>query len=263
MSVAAQRTSGSGGAIGASEVCSVCGSDGPFVRSDRPTRESFECSACGASLRYRHQAEVLLLLFASRERTLADLVRSPRVRGLDVYEPGISGPFRRLFRQHPSYVNSYLWRGVEPGVSQEGVRCEDLQALTFPDGSFDLVVSSDIFEHVRDPWLAFREVFRVLRPGGVHVFTVPFAWPLPSTTVRRVDTSTSEDRHLLEPVFHGSPVDPEGSLVYTDFGLDLPERLRELGFRTSVHHGYRNNLTLASARPAERDGGVAPGVWGP
>ena len=54
----------------------------------------------------------------------------------------------------------------------------------------------------------------------------------------------------MPPVYHGSPVDPQGSLVYTDFGMDLPEQLRELGFETVTHHDYKNAVTFVSRRPA-------------
>jgi hypothetical protein len=106
---------------------------------------------------------------------------------------------------------------------------------------------------VRDPLAGFAEVHRVLRPGGSHVFTVPLAWPLPGTSTKRVDTSTEEDVHLLPPRYHGSPHDPQGSLVYTDFGMDLPEVLRGVGFATVVHHGYRNAVTFVATRPRPVD----------
>lgn len=230
--------------------CAICGRRSTFERSEAPIRETCRCRACGASLRYRHQAAVLLGLYGDRFDSLADLVEDASFRALDVYEPGLIGAFRALLGSLPGYTQSYYWPGILPGEVHDGVRCENLQALTFPDCAFDLLITSDVFEHVRDPWAAFREIFRVLRPGGRHVFTVPFQWPLPSTSVHRVDTSGPEDIHLMPPVYHGSPVDPSGSLVYTDFGLDLPERLRQIGFRSAVHHGYRNNVTIVSTRPA-------------
>jgi 2-polyprenyl-6-hydroxyphenyl methylase/3-demethylubiquinone-9 3-methyltransferase len=49
----------------------------------------------------------------------------------------------------------------------------DIQRLTHPDGSFDVVVSCETVEHVPDPRLAVRELARVLAPGGTLVLTTP------------------------------------------------------------------------------------------
>jgi SAM-dependent methyltransferase len=55
------------------------------------------------------------------------------------------------------------------GVVHEG----DICAMPFPDGSFNLVLSTDVIEHVSDDRLALSEVARVLKPGGVAIITVP------------------------------------------------------------------------------------------
>jgi SAM-dependent methyltransferase len=49
--------------------------------------------------------------------------------------------------------------------------------LPFADASFDTVISTQVWEHVEDPGAAAREAFRVLRPGGHLVVTVPFFYP--------------------------------------------------------------------------------------
>lgn len=46
-------------------------------------------------------------------------------------------------------------------------------ALGFPDAFFDCCVSNYVVEHVVDPEAHLREVYRVLKPGGVYVFRTP------------------------------------------------------------------------------------------
>lgn len=49
----------------------------------------------------------------------------------------------------------------------------EITALPFADASFDLVCACDVIEHVTDDGLVFRELTRVLRPGGRLIFSVP------------------------------------------------------------------------------------------
>jgi SAM-dependent methyltransferase len=53
------------------------------------------------------------------------------------------------------------------------VRYGDICAMPFDSDSFDLVLATDVIEHVEDDSLALREVARVLRPGGKALITVP------------------------------------------------------------------------------------------
>lgn len=52
----------------------------------------------------------------------------------------------------------------------------DGKHLPFEDRSFDGCVSNYVIEHVADPEAHFREVARVLRPGGVYCFRTPNLW---------------------------------------------------------------------------------------
>jgi len=65
--------------------------------------------------------------------------------------------------------------GCVPGGLEAGKRVlqSTLTALPFGDAGFDVVVSGEVLEHVEDDAAAVREMFRVLRPGGVCVLTVP------------------------------------------------------------------------------------------
>ena len=52
----------------------------------------------------------------------------------------------------------------------------DGRTFPFPEGSFDAVLCSQVFEHVFTPAEFLAEIFRVLRPGGRLLLTVPFVW---------------------------------------------------------------------------------------
>ena len=52
--------------------------------------------------------------------------------------------------------------------------CDLAEPLPFADASFDTVVLSDVLEHVPDPALVWREMARVLAPGGKVIMNVPF-----------------------------------------------------------------------------------------
>jgi SAM-dependent methyltransferase len=56
----------------------------------------------------------------------------------------------------------------------------DVQALPFPDASFDVVVSTEVIEHTPEPARAIRELVRVAKPGGTVVITTPNRTWLPA-----------------------------------------------------------------------------------
>src|SRR6185436_772973 len=108
-----------------------------------------------------------------------------------------------------------------------GFRSENLEAQTFADSSFDLVVTQDVLEHVLHPDRAFSEIARTLKPGGAHVFTVPwYYWK--STLVRAVERNGAL-HHLEPPDYHKNPIDDSGSLVVREWGSEMLEFIHAHG----------------------------------
>jgi SAM-dependent methyltransferase len=70
-------------------------------------------------------------------------------------------PYRDLFGPQVEYVGADL-----PGNPSAEVEVSDSGHLCVPDQSFDVVVSTQVLEHVRSPSTYLEECFRVLRPGG-------------------------------------------------------------------------------------------------
>lgn len=163
-------------------------------------------------------------------------------------------------RHLPRYrCSEYLASDLCSGAVVDGIEHQDLQTLNFPDETFDLVLSGEVLEHVPDPYGAHAEIYRVLRPGGRHVFTAPYIAAASLDSVRARLDDNGEIKHLAEPEYHQDPVRPEeGALVYTIFGLEMVVRLSRLGFNVTVHrlHSLRygilgvNQLVFEAERPA-------------
>lgn len=146
------------------------------------------------------------------------------------YELSSRGPLVAwLSRRSLGLQCSEYFDDIKPGTEWGGVRCEDVQRLSFADAAFDLVTHTEVFEHVPDDHAGFAELHRVLRPGGFMVCTVPITGA--TTTVERARLGPNGIEHLLPPAWHTDLIRGASRvLVYRDYGLDLPARVREAGF---------------------------------
>lgn len=72
---------------------------------------------------------------------------------------------------------------VPPGIETHNA---DLGALPLADASVDLVMSRSVFEHLTDPQAVYREMARVLRPGGRLVFLTANMWDYGTLVARLV-----------------------------------------------------------------------------
>jgi SAM-dependent methyltransferase len=66
-----------------------------------------------------------------------------------------------------------LERTSQAHLGADQVVCGAGESLPFPDGSFDLVLSNEVLEHVQDDRAAVGEIVRILRPGGRLVLFCP------------------------------------------------------------------------------------------
>jgi len=62
------------------------------------------------------------------------------------------------------------WARLNRGADNISYRIGDSMDLPFPDGDFEIVTCTHIYEHVPDAQQMLDEIFRVLKPGGVCFF---------------------------------------------------------------------------------------------
>jgi SAM-dependent methyltransferase len=110
----------------------------------------------------------------------------------------------------------------------------DMARLPFRDGSFNLVTANMVVEHLDDPDLQFREVSRVLAPGGKFIFHTPNAHSYGTLMTRLVPGPL---RVRLATLLDGRPM---GDVFPAYYRANSRRRVEALGLST----GLRVALTL-------------------
>jgi SAM-dependent methyltransferase len=225
----------------ATGACSVCGCHGrPYfsrlISSELATqwglswwqrlffdiREGCRCRKCGASIRYQGMAWSVIA-WITREstptrneclQTATELVLYSKARVCVVNSCGALDDFLNRTEQ---FAKS------EYGSTNPGVRSEDLRKLSYASDIFDLVLLSDVLEHVNHLDDALSEIWRILRATGVCILTVPVLWRRQETRMRDSSMPSS---------FHGIGRHSD-YLVHWEFGRDVCDILVNAHFDVS------------------------------
>ncbi len=223
--------------------CYVCQREVGFIvntesiRLDNNWRETLKCPVCSLINRWRSSVHVF--------EQLVQPVQRDRIYLTEAVTP----LFETISARHPGSVGSEYIAGLPGGSETElpsgRIRVEDVTRLSFPDRSFEAVLSFDVLEHVPDYRQALREFYRVLVKGGQALISVPFTF-LDQTTTRAELDAEGNIHHLMEPIYHGDPLSDGGVLCYHEFGVDFLGELRDAGFQdayllcfTSQKFGYQ------------------------
>ena len=180
--------------------CTVCGYTGRFYSYGFPLAADSLCPNCLSLERHRALAIVDAEEGLFRDKEILHFAP----------EPGIAAFIRK--RNPKSYQTGDL---LKPDVDHQ----LDLQNISLPDKSFDVVICSHVLEHVPDDRKAMSELLRILRPGGLAVVMVPIEEGM-DETYENPSVISNGDR-----LIHFGQ---EDHVRY--YGRDLRDRLREAGF---------------------------------
>ena len=186
--------------------CPCCGwrvrtfvDEGSFVKKSA----TGYCPRCNSKA--RHRRDWLYL----RERT--DLLTGTK----SVLEVA---PWRSLSRcfqrsRNLNFVGVDI-KNAGPHVTTLG----NLLDLPFADGSFDAVICIHVLEHIPNDAKALSEMFRVLKPGGWALISVPLL----------LDEPTREDPSITDPAERERLFGEPTHVRY--YGTDMKDRLKTAGF---------------------------------
>ncbi len=111
------------------------------------------------------------------------------------------------------------WDYLSADLYQPAMAKEDITKLSFPEGSFDLIVCSHVLDHVPADIQAMRELRRVLRPHGIALI------------LSMIDPNLPETQHEAPP---NAPTRSIGNVSMRLYGRDFSDRLRQAGFQVEA-----------------------------
>jgi tetratricopeptide (TPR) repeat protein len=211
--------------------CRVCNSSAQFLidyRHSHPVqgtkipnwRERLLCPTCRLNNRMR---SVIHLFLEECEPT----------QNSHIYLTEQVTPLYKYVKNHFFNVmgSEYLGNQIPYGsVLENGTRNESLTALSFKDSDFDFILSFDVLEHIPDYQKAFAECYRVLNNNGKMLFTVPFRKQSEKNLIRAKLDSQGNLIHLEKPLYHGDPLNNKGILCFQEFGWQILDELKDVGF---------------------------------
>ena len=195
--------------------CPICEMSTAFEVHGPWSRDQLICRTCKSILRER------ALCFALNQI-------SPDYAGKAIHEssPADRGISKKLRETCSNYINSQFFPNSKEKFVGNFYNI-DLENQDFPDGKFDIFVSLDVMEHVFDPKKPIMEIYRTLKVGGFAIMTFPIIKSQVNAFTRRAELNQGIVEHLVEPQYHGNPIDEKGSLVTIDYGYDIHKEIAE------------------------------------
>jgi len=87
-------------------------------------------------------------------------------------------PLYELYSKYAARIVCADWQNSIHGQSFIDVFCDLNKQLNFDSNIFDTIILSDVINHLEEPEIALKEIYRILKPGGVLILNAPFLYNL-------------------------------------------------------------------------------------
>jgi SAM-dependent methyltransferase len=186
-------------------------------------RDLLNCKYCNSIVR-------------NRSLFLSLLVTAPNYKNLKIHQssPSLCDALHlKLSKECKDYSYSQFFPDIPNGeLNSENIKCADLSNLPYDDNSFDIFLTSDVFEHLWEPKKCLNEIFRVLKPNGIYLMVFPMDRGFLPTEQPVIKNNEGIITHLKtycgtwkgfinKPEYHGNPVDNTGSILTYYWGYDV------------------------------------------
>ncbi len=175
-----------------------------FVSVGHPGRWDARCLNCGSRERHR-----LLHLWIVENG-------GDKLAGKRILHFAPEKAFIRRMKGNPLYETADL---MQAGVTHR----LDITDTKLPDATYDVVMANHVLEHIPDDRAAMRELFRVLKPGGVALLTTP---------INATRQTTYENPAITAHSARWAHFSAHDHVRY--YGLDFADRLTETGFQVET-----------------------------
>lgn len=185
--------------------CPICNWKGyRFVYFGR--RKDAQCPKCGSLERHRLQKLVI------DKMGIVELVKGGKILH---FAP--EKFFEEVFKK---VADVYISADIQPG---RGMIIADIRNICFKDNIFSIVYASHVLEHLKegDDIIAIKEVYRVLKPGGVAILPIPVHRE--GETIEYGFSKREDSGHFRSP------------------GTEYFKRFKEVGFGLQVFSSYDFN----------------------
>lgn len=123
-------------------------------------------------------------------------------------------PYKQYILDNNKNITKYIGIDIDFSKDHQSVKPDlywDGKIIPLSDNSVDTVIATELFEHIPNVENILKEIFRVLKKGGILYFTVPFIWPLHETPFDEYRyTPYSLKRHLKNSKFENIKIETLG-----------------------------------------------------